>query len=362
MPLHQSFDYLADAGVAPVRPGMRVVVPFGRREVVGLAWPDAGGERLPAARLKRVRRVLDETPLFSPDDMALLAFAARYYHQPVGEVAAAALPPLLKSPDATQLQAEFWSLTEAGREAMTAALQRKAPKQHALLQALADGARSAERLHTALPGWRRVTRALTERGLIAREQRALDADWSAIGHSEPGPTLNAQQRGVLSAIEAAGRQFHVALIDGVTGSGKTEIYLQLIAGCIARGEQVLVLVPEIGLTPQLASRFERRLGYPVALLHSSLGDTERTLNWQAAASGKARIVLGTRSAVFTPLVTPGLIIIDEEHDPSLKQHEGFRYHARDLAVWRAQRHDIPIVLGSATPSLETLPDSRCWFT
>ncbi len=360
VPLHQVFDYLLPAGMATPAAGSRVVVPFGRRQLVGLVWPGDGGAHLPASRLKPVARALDETPFFAEDEMALLQFAARYYHHPAGEVMAAALPPLLRNADASQLRTEYWSLTVAGHDALTAALARKAPKQHELLSQLDahPGGRASDALNTDIPGWRRVAGALLERGWVAREERALSVDWTRTNDGEPGPTLNTQQSDALAALTDSAEHFSVSLLDGVTGSGKTEVYLQRIRQCIASGKQALILVPEIGLTPQLAARFERRLGHPVALLHSELGDTQRTMNWIAAASGDAAIVLGTRSAVFTPLARPGLIIIDEEHDASLKQHEGFRYHARDLAVWRGQRHNIPVILGSATPSLESLQNAR----
>ena len=167
-------------------------------------------------------------------------------------------------------------------------------------------------------------------------------------------TLNPSQQAAVDAICAGLDRYHPFLLEGVTGSGKTEVYLQAIAAVITSGRQSLVLVPEIGLTPQLVARFRRRFPVPVAVLHSGLADRERLFAWQQARSGEAAIIIGTRSAIFTPLANPGLLVIDEEHDSSLKQQEGMRYSARDLAVWRARRLDIPVVLGSATPSLESL--------
>ncbi|MEO0575768.1 MAG: primosomal protein N', partial [Pseudomonadota bacterium] len=202
--------------------------------------------------------------------------------------------------------------------------------------------------------WKSAARRTRERGFVISEQRAVVFNCSHDANREPALTLNEQQAEALAAISASASSYKTLLLDGITGSGKTEVYLQAIEQQIAAGKQTLVLVPEIGLTPQLARRFERRLGIRIARLHSDLTDTERARAWLAAARGEAPVVIGTRSAVFTPLLNPGLIIIDEEHDPSLKQHEGFRYHARDLAVWRARALSIPIVLGSATPSLETL--------
>ena len=173
---------------------------------------------------------------------------------------------------------------------------------------------------------------------------------------EAGPTLNPDQRLALDAINSRDG-FNVNVIDGVTGSGKTEVYLRLIDAELAAGRQVLVLVPEIGLTPQLVSRFQRRLGLEPVLLHSGLTDTARLQAWRAARNGSARLIVGTRSAIFVPLKNPGLIVVDEEHDSSLKQQEGLRYSARDLAIVRGKKLQVPVVLGSATPSLDTL--QRC---
>ncbi len=179
------------------------------------------------------------------------------------------------------------------------------------------------------------------------------ADTLAVPHSPP-PILNSSQMAAVALVAAELDRFQVFLLEGITGSGKTEVYLRLIEAVLARGRQALVLVPEIGLTPQLLARFRERLPGPLAVLHSGLGDRERLNAWLLARAGVARVVIGTRSAVFAPLRTPGLLIVDEEHDPSFKQQEGFRYHARDLAVIRGHQLGIPVMLGSATPALESL--------
>ncbi|MEO0614686.1 MAG: primosomal protein N' [Pseudomonadota bacterium] len=358
VPLRRLFEYRVPKALGLPEPGARVRIPFGRRTLTGLVWshPDADSEA--PSGLRDVIAVIDTTPLFSRDDLALIQFAAEYYHHPPGEVVAAALAPGMRTGGDARAVQPFWSVTDAGLEVDLEALARRAKKQAALIDALTQrGALDAGALNVALKDWRRVAGTLVERGWITVEDRDTDGHWPEPFDGKPGPELGAAQREALTAITAQ-RSFGVTLIDGVTGSGKTEVYLHAIRECIARGQQALVLVPEIGLTPQLARRFERRLGRRVALLHSELSDGERTRNWLAARSGAAEVILGTRSAVFAPLARPGLIIVDEEHDPSLKQHEGFRYHARDLAVWRARQLDVRVALGSATPSLESLDNAR----
>jgi len=205
-----------------------------------------------------------------------------------------------------------------------------------------------------IPAWRRAGKALFEKGLIHRFSARRDEPESAGACSgQPGPTLNEHQQEALDTIrKPAG--FDVFVLDGVTGSGKTEVYLRLMRDVIGAGKQVLVLVPEIGLTPQLVARLQNRLGITPSVLHSGLGDAERLQAWRGARAGRAHLVVGTRSAIFTPMPNLGLIVVDEEHDHSFKQQEGLRYSARDLAIARAKRRDVPIVLGSATPTLELL--------
>ena len=356
VPLRRVFDYLLPPDMPSPSRGCRVRVPFGRSSRVGLIWPTNGSNDLADSALREITACIDEKPFFAVHDLELLDFAARYYHQPIGEVVASALPPLLRSASDEQLTVEYWQATTSGADQASETLAKKAPKQYALLRLLcaADDGLTAGTLNAELPGWRRVAGTLEQRGWILRSQRQPESDWREVAAPMSALKPTHEQANVLSALDAATTGFSVSLIDGVTGSGKTEIYLQRISVCLQQQQQVLVLVPEIGLTPQLAQRFSRRLGQRVAMLHSNLPDAERASNWLAAVRGDAKIVLGTRSAVFTPLDNPGLIIIDEEHDPSLKQHEGFRYHARDLAVWRARSLNVPVLLGSATPSLESL--------
>jgi primosomal protein N' (replication factor Y) len=294
VPVAKLFDYLCDASV-PAQVGDRVAVPFGSRERVGVVVETVERSGIAGARLKAVTRVLEGAPRLPSDWLEQMRFLATYYQRPLGETVAGALPPRLRSLKAL-------------------------PKRKALSQ---------------------------ERGKEAPETFVA------------GPVPNEAQRKAIERIGAALGSFGTFLLHGVTGSGKTEVYLRLIADVIARGRQALALVPEIGLTPQLESRFREAFpGARIAVLHSALEDTARTHAWLDAARGEAQIVLGTRLAVLTPLARLGLVVVDEEHDASFKQQEGLRYSARDAAIQRAKLAGCPVVLGSATPSLETWQNAR----
>jgi primosomal protein N' (replication factor Y) len=361
VPLSRQFDYLPPAGVPLPAAGSRVLVPFGRRQLAGLVLGHTSESDVATSRLKRAVALLDDTPLLSEDDLWLIRFTCDYYHHPVGEVAAAALPTLLRKGKALYPVLEYVSATDAGQHADIEKLGKRAPRQAELLLLLIDAGGNgieADALTEVLPNWRRAAKPLFEKGLISRfEQRATTPVAEEDHNARAGPDLNAAQQAAVAAIQSAAG-FAAFLLDGVTGSGKTEVYLRLIEECLAQSKQALVLVPEIGLTPQLISRFRDRLGIEPALLHSGLSDIERLANWRRARSGEAQLVVGTRSAVFTPLPNPGLIVVDEEHDHSFKQQEGLRYSARDLAIARANHASIPVVLGSATPTLELLQHCR----
>ncbi len=361
MPLRRVFDYVAPEapsreGRPEPRPGVRVRVPFGRQRRVGVVIEVAGSSDLPVDRLKPILDVLDPLPVFDPAALGLLRWAAEYYHHPIGEVVAAALPKALRLGASSSSKQERWSLTAAGRDAQEQGEPKRAPKQRKLLRfLLANDAVTADALTEQLPNWRDAARQLVARGWIgSMEVEPASPDVPTSAQSE-GPPLSDAQRDAVAAVSEGLSRYGTFVLHGVTGSGKTEVYLRLVERALTAGRRALVLVPEIGLTPQLLGRFTQRFAVPMAVLHSALTDHERLLAWREAFSGRARIVLGTRSAVFAPVPDLGIIIIDEEHDASFKQHEGgFRYSARDLAVVRAQRTDIPIVLGSATPALETL--------
>lgn len=350
VPLRRVFDYLPPAEGPEAQPGVRVRVPFRGRRRAGVVLATQAVPEVDFSRLRRAEVVLDAEPLWPAPLFQLLLWAAEYYHHPVGEVLAAALPGTLARGGFPPSPPRLWRLTPEGAEADPAELAR-APRQRALLEALARGPLSEAELRTVAPDLQRPLKRLTERGWIASQAGSRVA--APERQPEAGPPLNPDQEAAVAAIREA-EGFEPFLLEGVTGSGKTEVYLEAIQPVLERGDQVLVLVPEIALTPQLLARFRRRLAPRLAVLHSALAEGERLAGWEAARRGEAQVVIGTRSAVFTPLSRPGLIVVDEEHDPSFKQQEGLRYQGRDLAVARARREGIPVVLGSATPSLESL--------
>lgn len=351
-PLRRLFDYLPPAGEAgPFLAGQRLAVPFGRGAAVGVLLEVAAASAVPAERLRPAERLLDREPLLSDEVLGLLRWAADYYHHPPGEVLAAALPVALRQGQPAWFRGlRVWHLTAAGAAAAPDARARRQAALLARLRAHPQGL-SEEELNRVEAGWRAPMQRLAERGWVAAEERGCLPQPGPAGAAAPEP--NPGQRQAIAAIDAAAG-FAAFLLDGVTGSGKTEVYLRVIEPVLRAGRQVLVLVPEIGLTPQLVGRFRERFALPVAVLHSGLSDGERLCAWLAVRDGRAPLVVGTRSAVLAPFRDLGLIVVDEEHDGSYKQQEGFRYHARDLAVYRARSLGIPIVLGSATPSLESL--------
>ncbi len=369
-PLRRLFDYRSSAkGSAgagtpcpgEIGPGMRVRVPFGRRHMVGVVMETATQTELSEEKLKTVLEPLDSRPIFDRAMLALLTWAVGYYHHPPGEVLSAALPKALRLGAPLEGMQGTWRLTPAGREAWAQGEPRRAPRQRQLLAELAmQETAASDCLGRGV--WREAARALEGRGWIVSVQvplasaPAIAADAACLLPTRiAGPELNVEQRQATQRIGQSLDAFGAFVLQGITGSGKTEVYLRVTEQVLARGRSALVLVPEIGLTPQLVERFRERFQVGMAVLHSALTDQERLAAWRDAFSGQARIVLGTRSAVFAPLPQLGIIIIDEEHDASFKQHEGgFRYSARDLALVRAQRAGVPVVLGSATPAIETL--------
>ena len=376
VPLPRLFDYLPPPGVeaASVEAGRRILVPFGNRElcgmVVGHGMAGIGVEA--GIQIKPALALPDPAPLLQGELLGSLRWLAGYLHAPLGEVLATALPAVLRRGEPLPETTHYgWRLSEAGRTALPAMRAGK-PKTLAMLL---DDLRDEDGLDAESPGWRTPMRALRERGLVERltldrkTKLGSESPFLRKGDSDPNFArtrgegnarafpLNDEQRNAADAIRA-GSGFAPFLLDGVTGSGKTEVYLDAIGDCLARGRQALVLVPEIGLTPQTLARFRTRLGVPVHALHSGLNDGERAATWLAAARGQARVIVGTRSAVFVPLPEAGLIVVDEEHDGSYKQFDGIRYHARDFAIVRARALEVPIVLGSATPSLESLHNAQ----
>ena len=357
-PVGGYFDYLPprDSRIDDVLPGIRVRVPFGRARRIGVVVGTGQRSSLPPSRLKRVLELIDDEPLIDADLLGVLEWVASYYRQPPGEVFAAALPKLLRVGRAAEQSEVVLLATPEGQHHDLEKLRRKAPRQSHLLELVQrsrDGLSAAE-LTATQPGWQRAMSGLEARTLVRREIRTVGISAKKRPLTKPGPALNDDQAEAVNALSEMQSAYHAVLLQGVTGSGKTEVYLRAIEELITRDRQALVLVPEISLTPQLIARFVARFGTGIAALHSALSDRERLAAWRDARSGRASVVLGTRSAVFAPMRSLGIVIVDEEHDPSYKQQERFRYSARDLAVVRARRLDIPVVLGSATPSLETL--------
>jgi primosomal protein N' (replication factor Y) len=355
-PVMQLFDYLPPDTDSPVGiRGQRVIVPFGKTTRVGMLVRIKDESSIARNRLRRATRIIDADPLLDEEIMRLLEWASNYYQYPPGEVFGAALPGVLRRGGATRATEPCWKLSADGRKINPGDISKKAPVQARILELTGDSPAglTKDRLAGCGANWRQSISVMETKGWLDRTEREMAERPAPVIASDTPPELTDAQREAVDAInENTG--FAAFLLEGVTGSGKTEVYLQVIEEQLKKGRQTLVLVPEIGLTPQLVERFQRRLNTTIVAMHSGLSDGERMRAWCAARDGFAGVVIGTRSAIFTPLPRPGLIVIDEEHDSALKQQDGFRYSARDIAVWRARQLSIPVVLGSATPSFESL--------
>jgi len=360
-PLRRIFDYLPlpPQALPEPRVGIRVKVSFGRQKLIGIVVAMADSSTLEKKQLKPILASLDSEPLLSDAVFKLLLWAANYYQHPIGEVFAAALPAKLRNGIPLREKIKFWTASEPSAD--EASSLGRAVKQQALLSFIrAEGEISEAKLRQA--GFSKpVLAQLLQKKLIAEHSRT-EAAAACFEPLEPVSDfdieLNEEQQVAVTAISEALEGYKCFLLDGITGSGKTEVYMRIMQEQLSKGLQCLILVPEIGLTPQTISRFKQRFGCVVVSLHSGLNETERMAAWSQARDGSAGIVIGTRSAIFTPLAKPGLIVIDEEHDSSFKQQDGFRYSARDLAVSRARQENICIVLGSGTPSLESLHNAQ----
>lgn len=351
VPLRRTFHYLPPPGISPgaCKAGLRVEVSFGRQTLVGIILGQTQTSDLPRDRIKAASQLIDQTPIMPKVIFEMCLWAADYYHHPIGEVLHTALPVLLRQGEAaTGVYQKLMPITD-NPEALA-----RAPRQRALLAALINngGMTRPELLSQEFTA--AIIKALIDKKVAnwqSFQASIPEAKTPEIGqHLTPG----AEQAVALAELQPEGTH----LLFGVTGSGKTEVYLQAIAHALTAGKQALVLVPEIGLTPQTIQRFQDRFKVGVVAMHSGLTDRERLAAFRQAATGSASVIIGTRSAIFTPLKSPGLIVIDEEHDASFKQQEGFRYSARDLAVMRGQKEHIPVILGSATPSLESYANAQ----
>ncbi|CCN35136.1 Primosome factor n' (replication factor Y) [Vibrio nigripulchritudo SO65] len=353
VPLDKQFDYLIASHQFPVIGG-RVSVPFGRQTLVGVVTELVSQSEFPLHQLKTIKEVLDDKPVWSDSLYSLLHWCSQFYLYPLGDTLANAMPAMLRKGRAADFTAlKEWFITPAGKDrlmtgfgravqqAKVMGLLENGPVSH---QAMLDNEVSSSVLNT-----------LEDKGWIEQRERQPKAiNWSnEVESDDDKPKLNEEQSVAIAAVNSH-QSYGCFLLEGVTGSGKTEVYLNMIKPVLEKDRQALVLVPEIGLTPQTINRFKRRFQVPVEVIHSGLNDTERLNAWLAARDKHAGIVIGTRSALLTPFADLGIIIVDEEHDASYKQQDSLRYHARDVAVMRAAKEKIPVVLGSATPALETL--------
>lgn len=352
IPKRQLFDYLYEGTALPV--GVRVRVSFGPRKLIGVVWGISEKSDWDISKLKSIETVIDDTPIFNPTLIKLCNWLAQYYKHPIGDVVQTAIPVALRKGESSLAKPiQYLTLSDAGQSADINSLSR-APKQRSLVESLRnqDMIKSKAKANFGAA----AIKSLVEKDLInpIEKSPSTASTWQQDLIIQDKPMANVEQAIAISCIESKLDQYGCFLLDGITGSGKTEVYLQAIEQVLKQGKQVLILVPEIGLTPQTVHRFKYRFGIDVGILHSGLNNSERLQVWQQSANAQLGIIIGTRSAIFTPMLKPGLLIVDEEHDSSYKQQDGLRYHARDLAVIRAREENIPLVLGSATPALETL--------
>ena len=356
VPLPRFFDYLYPPDLTPIVGG-RVLVPFGSQKRVGIVVDLPVSSDVAKEKLKPIIDVLDAESLFNSTTWDWLAWSANYYRAALGDVLFQALPVKLRNGEsAVKNDRTFWRITDLGKQALELGALKRAKKQIEALNLLLtqDLEKGNNEISSAI--WSALKgKDYVEEIIVSTEQNSWQ---QALGDN---PLVNLDNRLTLNKQQALAfsqllfqEGFNVWLLEGVTGSGKTEIYLQYIEEVLKKGKQVLVLVPEIGLTPQTVRRFQARFNVEIDVLHSNLNDTQRLNVWERARTGQSAIVIGTRSALFTQFSDLGLIILDEEHDGSFKQQDGWRYHARDLGIVLAQKLNIPILLGSATPSLESV--------
>ncbi|MCY9805151.1 primosomal protein N' [Vibrio scophthalmi] len=353
VPLDKQFDYLIPSHLFPIIGG-RVAVPFGRQSLIGIVTELTNQSQFTQSQLKPIKQVLDQQPVWPESLYQLLKWCSQFYQHPLGETLANAMPSALRKGKAADFSTLVeWQLTEQGKNQLMQGLGR-AVKQEQAMRALQYGAVSHQQLLDQDIN-STVLKNLLEKGWVESiEKKPTIHAWPReIEAQVDKPKLNQEQAVAIATVNSSDG-FACYLLEGVTGSGKTEVYLNLIKPVLETGKQALVLVPEIGLTPQTINRFRKRFNVPVEVIHSGLNETERLNAWLSARDKAAGIVIGTRSALLTPFADLGIIIVDEEHDSSYKQQDSLRYHARDVAVMRANKAQIPIVLGSATPALETL--------
>ena len=362
VPMRQLFTYSVPEPLQHpvIKLGERIVVPFGHRKVIGIVIGVENENTFEENKIKAISARLNDNFHLSLPLVSFLQLCAHYYHHPIGDVFQQALPVILRQIEKVDLKPPMvWHAANDNAETDIENLIKKAPKQAALYQLIAKQQGISWSELRTLGYNKSQLNALDSKALICeKQQESRSFNWQENAlNTEDKLRLSAEQAIIVSAINNTDASYACHLVDGVTGSGKTEVYLQAMEKTLQQSKQVLVIVPEIGLTPQTLSRFEQRFNVPICLHHSGLNDQERLNTWFNAQQNHAAIVIGTRSAIFSPLHNLGLIIVDEEHDNSLKQQDSFRYHGRDIAILRAKQLNIPVVLGSATPSFETLQNA-----
>jgi len=362
VPMRQLFTYQVPSTIQlpTIHVGERIAVPFGSRQVIAVVIALSDECDIDSKKIKNIAQRLNDNFHLSKVLVDFLRLCANYYHHPIGDVFQQALPKLLRQVKRLDIQPPMvWHSHTENEVEQVAKLASKAPKQHALFL-LIDKHQGISWPELRTLGYSKTQlNALAAKDLIIeKEQQSKPFVWREQSLNEENKQcLSTEQAVIVAAINQSNDQFSCHLIDGITGSGKTEVYLQAMEKTLASSQQVLVIVPEIGLTPQTLLRFEQRFNVPICLHHSNLNDSERLDTWLNAQQSSAAIVIGTRSAIFSPLHHLGMIIVDEEHDGSLKQQDSFRYHGRDLAILRAKQLNIPVLLGSATPSFESLQNA-----
>ncbi|GGI79781.1 primosomal protein N' [Shewanella gelidii] len=359
VPLRQNFTYRLPKTCEQLPSiGCRVKVQFGRQQLIGIIVEFTQHCDLPEKQIKSISEIIDLKPVLPESLYRLTQWAARYYFCSLGQMFTQALPAgLRKGLHTTADHLNYYQLSTSGKQVNIDTLKR-APAQKRVFEQLQSG-RLTPVEFTTLELSKVGLKALLEKGWVEEhdEPHVADMQWrDNLAMGEQPLKLNKEQAVAVATLNQ-NLGYQCTLLEGITGSGKTEVYLAVLEQVLKAGKQALILVPEIGLTPQTINRFKRRFKVQVAVLHSGLTDNQRLDAWRQANSGEAAIIIGTRSALFTPMKYPGLIILDEEHDTSFKQQEGIGYHARDLAVMRGHLESIQVILGSATPSLETLQNA-----
>ncbi len=353
LPVYHCFDYKLSPEI-DARPGQRYLLPFAQGYKLGLLISKVTHSEVTPGSLKAVEQCLDEEPLLSAHLLKLAQWIADYYCQPIGEVIFLMIPRYCRQQHVLNATEVLWWRANPEIDINLEQLKHRAPRQFQIMTALMDATQglNASQLKQIHSHWHQQVKALQKKGWVQSHwMENLPVNDQAL---EKGPELTSQQVQVSNAILPQMKKFGVQVIQGVTGSGKTEIYMQLMQYILEGDQQVIYLVPEIGLTPQLIDRIRRRLGSGIVSTHSGQTDFQRYQSWDQCKRGVARVLIGTRSALFSEAPNLGLIIVDEEHDMSFRQQDGVRYHARDVAIKRAQMLDIPVILGSATPSIDTL--------